>query len=64
MKFKKVEWPERSCRDAVWGPMQAYSCELPDLHQGPCANQSVVASIQRREAWETSQETAGEDVSA
>lgn len=34
----------------------AYGCELPDEHKGPCASNSVVASLQRREAWEAAQE--------
>lgn len=64
MKATKAVFPERSCRDHVWGEHQAYACELPDLHAGPCVSLSVRASIQRREAWETAQEqTAGEEVS-
>ena len=61
---KKTGWPERSCREAVWGEWQAYACELPDMHNGPCMNLSVRASIQRRESWETQGQTAGEDMSA
>lgn len=60
----KANWPQRTCREAVWGSMQAYACELPDMHHGPCASLSVVASGQRRAAWETQQKTAGEDTSA
>lgn len=52
----KLEWPKRSCRDAVWAQYQAYSCELPDEHKGPCASNSVASSLQRREAWEKAQE--------
>lgn len=55
----------RSCREPVWGEHQAYNCELPDLHDGPCMNLSVKASIQRRDAWEDAKkQTAGEDASA
>jgi hypothetical protein len=52
MEIPKLVWPQRTCRDAVWGQYQAHNCELADLHEGPCASQSVFASLQRREAWE------------
>lgn len=62
MEFEKVTYPQRSCRDAVWGDYMAHSCEMPDLHDGPCVSLSVRASIQRREAWEAERKnTAGED---
>ena len=61
MDYKRVEWPQRSCRDTVWGEHQAYNCELHDLHEGPCVSFSVRASIQRREAWENTQQTTRED---
>lgn len=32
--------------------MQAYGCELADLHPGPCASFSVLDSVKRRDAWE------------
>lgn len=61
----KVNWPVRTCREAVWSNGQAYSCEVPDLHEGPCMSLSVQSSVQRRTAWETAQkEIPGEDVSA
>lgn len=60
----RVEWPGRSCRDAVWGEHQAYACGLPDMHRGPCASNSVRASLQRREAWETAQQAPQEERSA
>lgn len=58
MEIKKAEWPQRSCRDAVWGKHQAYTCELPDLHRGPCVSLSVKDSVTRREAWESAQKAA------
>jgi hypothetical protein len=58
MEIQKAQWPERSCRDAVWGAFQAYACELPDLHRGPCVSLSVKDSVTRREAWEKAQEAA------
>lgn len=48
----KAVYPERSCRDHVWGQWQGYNCELADLHQGPCVSWSVRASLQRRASWE------------
>lgn len=58
MQIKKAVWPERSCRDAVWGKHQAYPCEIPDLHKGPCVSLSVQDSVKRREAWEEAQKAA------
>ena len=58
MKIQKAEWPQRSCRDAVWGQHLAYTCELPDLHKGPCVSLSVKDSVTRREMWEKAQEAA------
>lgn len=49
--MKKAEFPQRTCREPVWG-QQAYSCELPDIHPGPCASFSVQSSVERRDAWE------------
>lgn len=64
MKATKAVWPERSCRDHVWGEFSAYLCELPDLHPGPCVSLSVRASIQRREAWETAEEQSSQEQDA
>jgi hypothetical protein len=36
----------------------AYTCELPDLHKGPCVSLSVKDSVTRREAWERAQKAA------
>lgn len=58
MEIKKAVWPERTCRDAVWGVHSAYTCELPDLHKGPCVSLSVKDSVTRREMWEKAQEAA------
>lgn len=54
----KAEWPQRSCRDPVWGRYSAHSCELPDLHTGPCMSLSVKDSVTRRGQWERAQEAA------
>jgi hypothetical protein len=61
VEIPKLEWPQRTCRDAVWGEHQAYNCELPDEHHGPCASMSVRPSLQRREAWENARLTAQQD---
>lgn len=49
--MEKAEFPQRTCREPVWG-VQAYACELPDIHPGPCASFSVKSSVERRDAWE------------
>jgi hypothetical protein len=65
IKATKATYPQRSCRDHVWGEFQAHLCELPELHEGPCVSWSVRESLQRRRQWETDQEpTAGEDKTA
>jgi hypothetical protein len=64
MMIERVQWPERTCREPVWSVYMAYGCELSDIHRGPCASNSVAASLQRREAWEEAQkaqETAEND---
>lgn len=49
----KAEFPTRQCKEAVWNEVSnAYPCELPDLHPGPCASFSVASTVQRRDAWE------------
>lgn len=53
-----ASFPQRSCRDAVWGKHQAYTCELPDLHAGPCMSYSVKDSVTRRDQWEKAQKAA------
>lgn len=51
--MKIAAYPQRKCRDGIWNDMGiAYTCELPDLHRGPCATFSVKASVQRRDRWE------------
>lgn len=52
----KLEWPQRSCREPVWTEFMAHNCELPEEHHGPCASNSVAASLQRRKAWEDAQD--------
>lgn len=49
--MKKAEYPSASCREPVWG-VQAYSCELADLHPGPHATFSQPTSVNARDAWE------------
>lgn len=63
IRATRAEYPQRSCRDHVWGDHQGYNCELPDMHHGPCVSWSVRASLQRRFWWEDSQAkaTAGEE---
>jgi len=36
----------------VAGQHQDYLCEIFEHHTGPCANQSVPHSVQRRDTWE------------
>jgi len=49
---EKAVFPQRTCREPVWGSEQAYWCEIVDLHPGPCASFSVKDSVERRDAWE------------
>ena len=55
--MKVVEFPGRKCREAVWNDLIAYSCELPDLHPGPCASTSLASSVTRRDEWEQANPT-------
>lgn len=50
--MQPVEWPERKCRETVWKGDTAHSCEVIDLHPGPCASTSSQESVDRRDAWE------------
>lgn len=50
--MKPAEYPERTCREPVSGEYLVYSCELAELHPGPCASYSAKASVTAREAWE------------
>lgn len=56
----KASYPERSCRDHVHGDYVSYTCELPELHKGPCVSWTVRASLQRRQAWENAQKPVQE----
>lgn len=49
--MKRAEFPQRTCREPVWA-QQAYPCELPNIHPGPCASFSVKDSVERRDRWE------------
>lgn len=51
--WKSAEYPQRKCREHVWNDVGlAYGCELPDLHTGPCASQSVQRASEARDRWE------------
>ena len=50
--MRKAEYPQRTCRRPVQGDHQNYSCELFDLHAGPCASYSVPRTVEARDAWE------------
>lgn len=51
--MKTVEYPERTCREGVFGTAdQAYPCDVVWLHAGPCASFSVPATVRQRDAWE------------
>lgn len=52
-----VEWPARKCREVVWHGDIAHSCEVIDLHPGPCASTSFAESVQRRDAFEAANPT-------
>lgn len=47
-----VEWPARKCRQTIWKGDTAYSCEVVDLHPGPCATFSDTDGMTRRDEWE------------
>lgn len=55
--MKSADFPERKCRESVWNDLIAYSCELPDLHGGPCASTSFTPSVTRRDEWEKANPT-------
>lgn len=50
--MQAAKYPQRMCKEPVWGAQQAYHCELCLLHLGPCASFSVKDSVERRDAWE------------
>ena len=50
--LRKAEYPQRTCREPVWGDIQSYSCELPDVHPGPHVSLSVQQSVRVRHQWE------------
>lgn len=53
--MKPAEYPERTCREPVASELLMYSCELADLHEGPCASYSSAQSVRARESWERRQ---------
>lgn len=50
--MEEVQWPARKCRETIWKGDIALSCEVIDLHPGPCATFGDQGSLERREAWE------------
>lgn len=50
--MKTAEYPQRKCRQPVSGEWQDYPCEIREWHLGPCASQSVAASVRLRDDWE------------
>lgn len=50
--MKAAKYPQRMCKETVWGEHLAYYCEIVDMHPGPCASFSVQASVEARDAWE------------
>lgn len=61
------EYPMRTCREPIFDEFGAgHSCELPDLHRGPCVTLSSRATLQRHKAWMAANpeqvNTQGEDL--
>jgi hypothetical protein len=53
--MQKRQYPQAQCKEVVWsrqGSGQAYPCELPNWHPGPCGSFSVPQSVEARDAWE------------
>lgn len=50
--MERIEWPARKCRETIWKGDTAYSCEVAELHPGPCASFSDAESHSRRDEWE------------
>ena len=56
--MQRAEYPQKTCREPLFGASGiGYTCELPNLHTGPCATFSDTGSVQRRDAWEASNPT-------
>lgn len=53
--MERAEYPQRTCREPVAGTYQMYTCEIAELHKGPCASLSSPASVAARDRWEKSQ---------
>lgn len=48
-----AQYPLKKCREAVWNDFgMAHTCELVNLHNGPCASTSVARTVKARDAWE------------
>lgn len=52
--MERAVYPQRTCREPVAGKYQMYTCEVAELHQGPCASLSSPASVAARDRWEKS----------
>lgn len=52
--MKKVEYPERTCREPFFQGHMCYGCDLVQYHYGPCASFSSAESVSIRESWEES----------
>jgi hypothetical protein len=51
--MENAEYPQKACREAVYNDHgMGYTCELPEVHPGPCASFSVRRSVEQRDAWE------------
>lgn len=51
--MRKVEFPDRSCREHVYGDnYQADVCGVVLGHPGPCASLAIPRSAELRDQWE------------
>ena len=67
--MQPATYPKRKCREAVFNDHgMAYTCELANLHTGPCASMSVARTVVARDRWEAAnpdlvdQSTDGGDI--
>jgi hypothetical protein len=61
--METAEYPLKKCREAIYNDHgMAYTCELVALHPGPCASLSIQRTVERRDAWETSNPTWRENI--
>ncbi len=51
--MKAAEYPAKTCREPLFSARgTGCTCELPNMHTGPCASFSASDSVQRRDLWE------------